>query len=220
MQSAALRLAGYFGDVLQKRRAEGPGDDILWALLQAKVDGEPLNDAQLLSIIMLLMFAGLDTVTSSLSLMITWLAQHSEQRQRIVADPTLTRGLLEELLRFESPVQTGTRYTGEDVDLGDGLVIKAGEAILASWATANLDPYAHTNPLGVNIDRPRHQHIAFASGTHRCLGSNLARLELRVAIEELHKRLPDYSIDPGDKIRWVNMPVRAVEYLPLKIRSD
>lgn len=220
MQAAALRLAGYFSDVLQMRRTEGPEDDILWALLQAKVDGEPLNDAQLLSIIMLLMFAGLDTVTASLSLMITWLAQHPEHRRRIVADPNLTRGLLEELLRYESPVQTGTRYTAEDVDLGDGLVIKAGEAVLVSWATANLDPYAHTNPFGVDIERPRHQHIAFASGTHRCLGSNLARLELRVALEELHKRLPDYSIQPGKAIRWVNMPVRAVEYLPLKIGSN
>lgn len=217
MQGAALRIAAYFIDVMQKRRKAGPGDDILWALLQAEIDGEPLSEAQLLSIIMLMMFAGLDTVTASLSLMIHWLAQHPDVRQRIIADPTLTRGLVEELLRYESPVQTGTRYAAEDVDLGDGLVIKEGEAILASWGTANLDPNAHPDPLGVDIDRPRHQHIAFASGTHRCLGSNLARLELRVALDELHKRLPNYSLQPGETIRLVNMPVRTIEYLPLSI---
>jgi cytochrome P450 len=169
---------------------------------------------------MLLMFAGLNTVIASLSLMITWLAQNPDQRRRIVADPTLTRGLLEELLRYESPVQTGTRYAAENIDMGDGLVINAGEAILASWMTANLDPDAHPKPLDVDIDRPRHQHIAFASGTHRCLGSNPARLELRVALEELHKRLPDYSIETGEALRWVNMPVRTVEHLPMRIRSD
>ncbi|MCV7282373.1 cytochrome P450 [Mycolicibacterium flavescens] len=217
MQGAALRIAAYFIDILQKRREEKPGDDVLWALLQAEFDGEPLTDAQLLSIIMLMMFAGLDTVTASLSLMIHWLAQHPDERQRVIAEPTLMRGLVEELLRYESPVQTGTRYAAEGVDLGDGLVIEKGEAILASWGTANLDPNAHPNPLTVDIDRPRHQHIAFASGTHRCLGSNLARLELRVALEELHKRMPNYSLQPGEAIQWVNMPVRTIEYLPLVI---
>lgn len=220
MQGAALRIAAYFIDILQKRREEGPGDDILWTLLQAEIDGEPLSEAQLLSIIMLMMFAGLDTVTASMSLMIHWLARHPDERQRIIADPKLTRGLVEELLRYESPVQTGTRYAAEDVDLGDGLVIEKGEAVLASWGTANLDPNAHPNPLTVDIDRPRHQHIAFASGTHRCPGSNLARLELRIALEELHKRLPHYSLQPGETIRWINMPVRAIEYLPLTIRTD
>ncbi|MGV0791155.1 cytochrome P450 [Mycolicibacterium sp. XJ1819] len=220
MTEAALRLAGYFGEIIGRRRAEGPRDDILSALMQARVDGEPIADADLMNIIMLMMFAGLDTVTSSLSLMITWLAQHPGERRRIIDDPTLTRGLVEELLRYESPVQVGTRYAAEDVDLGDGLVIKKGEAVLASWAAANLDPGAHPDPLNVDIDRQRHQHIAFASGTHRCLGSHLARLELRVAIEELHKRMPEYQIQPGETIRWVNMPVRAVEYLPLRIGTD
>lgn len=185
--------------------------------MDAEVDGRKLDDAELMNIVILLMFAGLDTVTSTLSVMLDHLARHDEDRQRIVDDPTKVRGFIEEVLRFESPVPVGVRYPVEDVDLGDGLVVKAGEVILASWHTANLDPTLHENPTTVDIERPRHLHIAFASGTHRCLGSNLARLELRVAIEELHRRMPNYRVEAGKEIRYVNVPVRAAEYLPLRI---
>ncbi|WP_246224291.1 cytochrome P450 [Mycolicibacterium anyangense] len=217
MVGAAGQLIAYFHDLLAKRRAESPKDDVLGTLMAVEIDGAPVSDEELLNVIMLLMFAGLDTVTSSVSLMIDWLARNPEQRQRVVSDPSLLRGFVEEMLRYESPVPIGTRYPTEDVDLGDGLVLKAGEAVVASWATANLDPAVHTDPLTVNIDRPRHMHIAFASGTHRCLGSNLARMELRVALEELHKRMPNYSIAPDDEVRYANVPVRAAEYLPLVI---
>lgn len=218
MLEAAGKVIGYFYEVLAKRRSEPPKDDVLGALMAAEIDGAPVTDADLLNVIMLLMIGGLDTVTSSVSLMIDWLARNPDQRRRVIEDPSLIRGLVEELLRFESPVAIGTRYPIEDIDLGDGLVIKAGEVVVASWATANLDPAVHDEPTKVNIDRPRHMHIAFASGTHRCLGSNLARLELRVALEELHKRMPDYSIAAGEEVRYVNVPVRAAEYLPLTIR--
>lgn len=217
MAAAGMRCVGYFTEHIAKRRAESPRDDVLGILMAAEIDGQPLNDMDLMNIILLLMFAGLDTVTSSLTLMLDWLARNPDQRARVVADPTLIRGLVEELLRYESPVPVGTRYPTEDIDLGDGLVIKAGEAILASWATANLDPSVHENPGVINIDRTRHQHIAFASGTHRCLGSNLARLELKLAIEELHRRIPNYEIAPGDEVRYVNLPVRSAEYLPLHL---
>lgn len=219
MQESGAKIIAYFAELVNKRRSEPPRDDVLGALMAAEVDGAPVNDLDLVNIIMLLMFAGLDTVTSSLSLMIDWLARNPAQRQRVVADPSLARGLIEELLRYESPVPIGTRYPTEDIDLGDGLVVKAGEVIVASWATANLDPAVYSDPLRVDIDRARHTHIAFASGTHRCLGSHLARLELRMAIEELHNRMPEYSIEPGAEVRYVSVPVRAAEYLPLKIQA-
>lgn len=215
--AAGMRLVGYFTEFIARRRAEEPRDDVLGQLMRTELDGEPINDLELMNIITLMMFAGLDTVTSSLTLMIDWLARNPDQRARVIESPALIRGLVEELLRYETPVPVGTRYPIEDIDLGDGLVIKAGEAILASWATANLDPSVHEDPLNINIDRPRHQHIAFASGTHRCLGSNLARLELKLAIEELHKRIPHYEIAPGEEVRYVNLPVRSAEYLPLKL---
>jgi cytochrome P450 len=162
------------------------------------------------------MFAGLDTVTASMSCIFSWLARHPEQRDRLVANPELIRAAVEELLRYESPVPAGTRYATEDIDLG-GELIRAGEAIHAIWSAANVDPWQIENPLVANFDRPRQTHMVFASGTHRCLGSHLARLELRLAVEEFHRRFPEYHITEGDEPRYDNIAVRMASYLPVTL---
>lgn len=213
--AAGMELLTYFGTYLAGRRAEtGRRDDLIGRLIDSEVAGEPITDAELLSILFLLMFAGLDTVTSALSCMIAWLAEHPAERHRIATDPALVPAAVEELLRYESPVPSGMRYATVDIDLGDGLVIEQGEAILAFWSAANVDPTAFADPLRVDIDRARHTHIAFASGTHRCLGSHLARLELRVALEELHRRMPDYVL--AEPARFANVAVRAAQGLRLR----
>ncbi len=201
MAVAGGKLLEYFAAFLAKRREETEqADDIISALLFAEVEGQPLNDLELLNILFLLMFAGLDTVTSSMSCTFAWLAQHPEERQRLVDDPSLIPAAIEEIMRFESPVPGGMRYSDkEDIDLGDGLVIKKGQAIHAVWATANVDPNAFPDPLTVDFGR-RPSHIVFASGTHRCLGSHLARLEMRLAVEEFLKRIPDYSVQQGEHL--------------------
>jgi cytochrome P450 len=109
-------------------------------------------------------------------------------------------------------VPSGMRYPTEDIDLGDGLVIRSGEDINAFWAAANVDPAFYDDPLTVRLDRGRKDHMVFATGTHRCLGSHLARLELRLAVEELLKRIPEYTVDE-DALRYDNVAVRAVENL-------
>ncbi len=215
MQAAGARLYGYFAEYLARRRAEEPRDDVIGALLAAEIDGEPLPDSDLLNIMFLFMFAGLDTVTASMSCVFAWLARHPEERRLIAGDPSLIPGAVEELLRFESPVPSGIRYATADIDLGDGLVIKEGEAIHAVWAAANVDEREMPDPLRVDIRRPRHTHIAFASGTHRCLGSHLARLELRLALEEFHRLIPEYGITPGDSLAYDNIAVRMAKHLPL-----
>jgi len=118
-------------------------------------------------------------------------------------------------MRYESPVPSGMRYADqEDIDLGDGLVIHKGEAMHPVWAAANVDPNAFDDPMTVDFGR-RANHIVFASGTHRCLGSHLARLEMRLAVEELLKRIPDYSVAPGEDLVYDNISVRNVTYLPV-----
>jgi cytochrome P450 len=217
MAAAGMKLYEYFGGYLAQRRAETePRQDVIGALLVAKVDGSPLTDMDLLNILFLLMFAGLDTVTSALSCMFAWLADHPKERRRIVENPALIPGTVEELLRYESPVPGGVRYATEEIDLGDGLIIEAGEAIHAVWAAANVDPNSFDDPLRVDIDRARHTHIAFASGTHRCLGSHLARTELRLALEELHLQIPEYAVNSGDRVEYDNVAVRAAHHLPLE----
>jgi cytochrome P450 len=217
MAVAGGKLVEYFAVFLAKRREETePADDIIYSLLHAEVEGQPLNDLELLNILFLFMFAGLDTVTSSMSCTFAWLAQHPAERQRLVDDPSLIPAAVEEIMRYESPVPSGMRYADiEDIDLGDGLVIKKGEAMHPIWAAANVDPNAFENPLTVDFERGRTNHIVFASGTHRCLGSHLARLEMRLAIEELLKRIPDYSVAPGEKLVYDNIAVRNVTYLPV-----
>jgi cytochrome P450 len=140
-------------------------------------------------------------------------------RARLVEDPSLIPGAVEELMRFETPVPANNRHAGEDIDLGDGLVIRKGEAMHCMLAAANLDAETFPDPMTVDIDRPRHRHITFASGTHRCLGSHLARLELRVAIEELHKRVPGYRITEGDAPEYHNVVIRMATRLPITYRG-
>jgi cytochrome P450 len=164
----------------------------------------------------LLMFAGLDTVTSSLSCIFAWLGQHPAERDRLIADRSLLPAAIEEIMRYESPVPSGQRHPTEDIDLGDGLVIKAGEPIHAFWAAANVDPTHYDDPLTVNFDRGRQSHIVFASGTHRCLGSHLARMELRIALDEILTRIPDYTVPAVEDLVYDNVSVRMAKRLPIK----
>jgi cytochrome P450 len=145
-----------------------------------------------------------------------WLGQHPEERNRLAADHSLIPAAIEELMRYESPVPAGMRYAEEDIDLGDGLVIRAGEAIHALWSAANVDPNAFEDPLTVKLDRGRTNHIVFASGTHRCLGSHLARLELRIATEELLAAIPDFEVDSTEPLEYNNAAVRSALKLPVK----
>ena len=148
MASAAVagaKLYEYLNALIEERRKHPPRDDLLGELIQADVDGEPVSQLELLNMLFLLMFAGLDTVTASMSCIFSWLARHPEQRDRLVQNPELIRAAVEELLRYESPVPAGTRYATEDIDLG-GEVIRAGEVIHAIWSAANVDPSTDREP--------------------------------------------------------------------------
>ena len=219
MAAAGGKLVEYFAGFLATKRQDADRhDDVIANLIKSEIDGAPLSELDLINILFLLMFAGLDTVTSSMSCIYAWLGRHPAERQRLVADPTLIPAAIEELMRYESPVPAGMRYAEEEIDLGDGLVIKSGEEMNPFWAAANVDPTFYDNPLTVDFNRGRRDHMVFASGTHRCLGSHLARLELRLGTEELLKRMPDYSVDP-DALIYNNISVRAVTNLPVSFRQ-
>ncbi|MGV0794871.1 cytochrome P450 [Mycolicibacterium sp. XJ1819] len=217
MAAAGAQFFEYIADLCAKRRAEPePADDVLAVLLRSTVDGRPVADEEVYNIMFLLMFAGLDTVTSSLSCIFSWLGEHADKRRLLIDDPSLIPAAVEELLRFESPVPHGARFATERIDLGDGLVVEPGEAMHTVWAAANVDPSAFDDPLTVDFHRGRVNHIAFASGTHRCLGSHLARLELRIAVEELLNAIPDYQL--AGPVVYSNTAVRAARKLPITFR--
>jgi cytochrome P450 len=206
------RIYAYFEKVLDEREQQ-PRDDLLTQFLEAEVDGHRLTREDILDICYLFLLAGLDTVTASVGCMVSYLAQHPEQRQRLVDDPSQIPGAVEELLRWETPVPGVPRVVAEDIELC-GERLEAGERVTVLIGSANIDERGFPEPSDVDFERPANRHLAFGGGVHRCLGSHLARLELRVALEQLHERIPDYAIKPGEEPKY-SMGIRAVEYLPL-----
>jgi cytochrome P450 len=214
------RMREYLTRVLDEREASGDsGDDLIGGLLTAEVDGRRITRREIMNIVYLLVIAGLDTVTASLSCMFSWLARHPEQRAQLVADPSLIPSAVEELLRFESPVMYGSRYVTEDFALGDWQ-FRAGEWVDVVWAAGNMDPDAFEDPLTVDLGRKKNAQIVFATGPHRCLGSSLARMELATAIDQFHRRIPDYWVTEGQEPLYFNVGVRVAYHLPISFPND
>jgi cytochrome P450 len=201
---------------LEERRATAARfDDLLDTFMHFELDGDRLSDDEVVNIMHMFTIAGLDTVTSSMSCILAWLATHPEVRHRVVADPSLLAPTIEELMRVESPVPSGgARWAVRDTEV-NGVPVKAGELVFLCWASANVDPAVFDRPLEVDIERPGNRHVAFAAGFHRCLGSHLARNELRVAIDQLHRRIPDYWVTEGEGIRFELAGVRQAIHLPV-----
>src|SRR5215204_161153 len=151
---------------------------------------------ELLDIMFLFLLGGLDTVTATLDCTIGYLAQRSEQREQLVADPDLTHHAVEEFLRFHTPVMGIMRSVAQPVEL-DGVQLEPGDHVMVMIGSANSDDNVFPEPHELQYERAENKHYAFGGGPHRCLGSHFARLELRVAIEEWHKRIPDYRLRPG-----------------------
>jgi cytochrome P450 len=211
-RATGQEIYAYFERVIAERRAE-PRDDLVTRFLHAEIDGHRLSDHDILDICYLFLLAGLDTVTASLGCAVSYLAQHPERRDVLVADPSLVPGAVEELLRWETPVPGVPRIATRDVEIG-GETIREGEHVMCLIGAADLDPAEFPEPDAIDFSRSGNRHLAFGGGLHRCLGSHLARLEMRVALEELHRRIPDYVLAEGETPRYT-MGIRAVDYLPL-----
>ncbi len=209
--TSAADVERYFTEALGERRRK-PADDILSMFLAAEVDGAKLTDDEILGICFLFIIAGLDTVTDTLECFFSYLAQHPDQQARIVADPTIIPSAVEELLRWETPVTGVSRVATQDTEIF-GCPVHAGEGINPTLGSANTDETFLPDAYIVDLAR-NPKHFAFGVGVHRCLGSHLARLELRTTLREWHKRIPAYSIVPGTELK-VSYGLRQFESLPL-----
>jgi cytochrome P450 len=205
---------------LEERKAsDARFDDLLDQFIHFELDGHSLSDDDVINIMHMFTIAGLDTVTSSLSCILAWFATHPEQRRRVVGRPSLLALAIEEIMRFESPVpSSGARWATEDTDV-NGVPVKQGDLVYLCWASANLDPSLFPRPMAVDLDRSDNRHIAFAAGVHRCLGSHLARAELRTAIDQLHRRIPDYWITDGKQASYELAGVRQARHLPVSFTA-
>ena len=160
----------------------------------------------------LMLIAGIDTTWSSIGSALWHLATHPEDRKRLVDEPELIPTAVEEFLRAYSPVSMA-RIAKEDTTLGDREV-KKGDRVILSFPAANRDPEAFENPEEVIIDRERNRHVAFGSGIHRCAGSNLARMEMQVAIEEMLRMIPEFELEDGGEVTWAGGQVRGPRNIP------
>jgi hypothetical protein len=203
---AADAIFGFLRDRIEEHK-ENPQDDLISYLLAAQVDGQPVPEAHVLGTSFLLLLAGIDTTWSSIGSALWHLAQHPEDRARLVREPELMPVAVEELLRAYSPV-TMARVVAEDVEYG-GCPMSEGDKVLMSFPAANRDPSVFKDPDKVILDREYNPHIAFGVGIHRCAGSNLARMEMRVSIEEWLARIPDFRLEDPDAVTWAGGQVRG-----------
>lgn len=209
----ARQIYDYFERAIDDHIAS-PRDDVLSALIAANVEGRPLSREEVLDICFLFLIAGLDTVTDSLDCFFVYLARNPEQRRLLVEQPDILPSAIEELLRWETPVPGIARVAIQDVEVG-GCPISKGERVSPLLGAANTDPAEFPDPELVDFRRNPNRHRAFGGGPHRCLGSHLARLELRVALREFHARIPDYEIPDGVQLAYTG-GLRSVESLPLR----
>ncbi len=211
-QRGAEGLLYYFVGQIDERRAD-PGDDLLSELLTTEVEGKPVDDGIVLGMAALALIAGVDTTWSAIGSSLWHLATHPQDRKRLAAEPELMPTAIEELLRAYSPV-TMAREVTEDVEYA-GCPMKAGDKVLMNFPAANRDPEVFEHPDAVQLDRAHNRHVAFGSGIHRCAGSNLARMELQVALEEWLARIPDFSLAEGADVTWAGGQVRGPRVCPV-----
>jgi cytochrome P450 len=214
---AIREVLAYFGEQLAARAAlpadERP-DDIVSFLVAAEHDGAPLTPHHQLGSCFLLLLAGIDTTWSAIGSALWHLATHPDDQARLRREPALVPSAVEEVLRFYSPV-TMARHVIEDTELR-GCPMHAGDKVLLAFPAGNRDPAVFDDPDEFRIDRLQNRHFAFGSGIHRCLGSNLARMELRVAVEAFLERIPPFAVEPDVDPAWSGGQVRGPRHVAVR----
>lgn len=203
---------------MSEEKRENPKDDLISALVQAEEAGDKLNEDELLAMVFLLLIAGHETTVNLIGNGTRALLQHREQLEKLENDPSLLKPAIEELLRYDGPVETSTsRFASEDIEIG-GQVIPKGEMVLVVIAAADRDPERFSDPDTLNIAREENKHLAFGHGIRHCLGAPLARLEGRIAIGTLLRRMPNplLKVPPEELIRRPGITLRGLRSLPVE----
>jgi cytochrome P450 len=210
MMAAGMEMFMFMSDLVEKRRVD-PGNDVISGMLASEIDGQRLEPGEVVMSAVTLVLAGIDTAWSTIGSAIHHLATHREDQQRLRDEPELLETAREEFVRAFAPVASG-RICREDAEVG-GQPIKAGEMLLVHWPSACRDSDEFEGSDEIRLDRSPNRHIAFGTGIHRCLGVNIARMELRVALEEFLRRVPPFRLD-GD-VEWTVGQVRGPKKLPI-----
>jgi len=212
--NAALRLLQYFQAHVAERKTR-PRDDLTEALLAAEVDGDKLSEREILGFLFLMVIAGNETTTKLLANALYWLWRNPQQRDRLREDPTLVPRWVEETARYDNSSQAVARVLAQDKELY-GKRLRQGEKVVLLIGSANRDERAFEEADRYNLLRNTRASLSFGHGTHFCLGAALARLEGRVALEEVWRRFPEYDVDPDGIVRVHSVNVRGFAALPVK----
>ena len=209
-------IRDFFQEMVTERR-RNPRGDAISTLIEAEVAGEKLDDYKVVGVCFLLLVAGIDTTWSSISASLLHFATHPEDQARLRAEPELLPMAVEEMLRFYSPVTMG-RKVMEPVEVG-GVAMKPGDKVLLNFPGANRDPAAFEKPDEVILDRKRNRHMAFGLGIHRCAGSNLARMEMQVALSTWFERIGPFELADPDGVTWAGGQVRGPRTVPVRFAA-
>jgi hypothetical protein len=207
-------IISYLQGAIGERQAQ-PKDDFITELLHSEHDGEPVGLPVVMGMCALLLIAGIDTTWSSIGSTMWHLATHPDDRRRLVTEPELMPTAIEEFLRAYAPVTMARRLVEDKNYMG--CPMKAGERVLMNFPGANRDPEVFPDADKVILDRQQNRHLAFGAGIHRCAGSNLARMELRVAVEEWLSRIPDFGLVDPAKVTWAGGQVRGPRSIPVRV---
>jgi cytochrome P450 len=214
---ATEEIIAYFSAMLTKRR-KTPADDLITNLLRVEIGGQRLSDEHIVGTLRLLLFAGIDTTWSAIGCSLWHLAIQPADRRRLVAEPSLIPTAVEEFLRAYAPV-TPAREVVKETEIA-GCRFKPGEMVLLSFPAANRDPSVFSDVSQVIIDREANRHATFGLGIHRCIGSNLARMEMIVALEEWLAGIPEFTLAADPPVTWSHGIVRGPRRLPLVLGAD
>ena len=210
-------FTGYLREMFDEKR-RNPRDDLISALVQAEEAGDKLGEDELLGMVFLLLIAGHETTVNLIGNGVLALLTHPDQLRRLREDPALIKPAIEELLRYDGPVETSTeRFAREDVQIGD-IIVQRGEMVLVVLASADHDPERFEDPDDLDITRADNKHLAFGKGIHFCLGAPLARMEGQIAINTLLRRMPDLRLkDPPEFLIWrPGLLLRGLKGLPVE----
>ncbi|GGV02515.1 putative cytochrome P450 123 [Actinomadura cremea] len=214
---AALTLVAYYQDMVAQRR-RAPAGDLTSALLDAEIDGDRLDDDEIIAFLFLMVVAGNETTTKLLANALYWGSRNPEQVAKPFGDPARVDDWVEETLRYDTSSQMLARYVAQDVTL-HGVRVPEGDRMLLLVGSANRDHRAFDDPDGYDLDRDTSKLVSFGGGRHFCLGAGLARLEARIALTEIVRRVASYEVDHAGARRVHSANVRGFATLPIRVKA-
>lgn len=212
MGDTMTTIGTYLKGIIAEKQAN-PDDGLISRIAHAEIEGRAMSEKEIFGFVIFLFIGGLDTVFATLNNIWLWLADNPERRQEIIDDPANINAQVEELLRVFSVTFSG-RTVAQDVELR-GVSMKVGDKVTTVLPACNYDPEVFPNPKVVDFHRPKKIILAFTVGVHSCMGAHLARLEVKIALQEWLKRIPDFKVKPGTRIEYRPGGVIGPEHVPL-----